>query len=107
MSEDPKVYLIDDDEAVLESLRTLVETKNLQVECHSSPRAFLGATVRGLSIPEIAAETKVSERTVQFRRSRLMQTIGAGSRKDLLELVLKSGWNPETSTRSTTDVHSR
>ena len=41
MAEDPRVDVIDDDHAVLESLRALVQGMNLRVECHASPRAYL------------------------------------------------------------------
>ena len=66
----------------------------------------LAATVRGLSVPDIAAETGVSKRTVQLRRSSLMQKMGASSRRILMDLVLKAGWNPETSSREEADGHS-
>ena len=204
MTEDPRVDVIDDDHAVLESLRALVQGMNLRVECHASPRAFLetinpsrpgclvadlrmpgmsglelqealsargiplpiiiltghgdisksvramkqgainflekpcrpeiladairealgiatrryrdwerrsdfearlkrlnpeersvfAALVRGMTIPEIAAAMNVSERTVQFRRARLMEKMGAGSRRELLSQALEFGWRP-------------
>lgn len=41
MAEEPIVYLIDDDQAILESLRALVEALNLRAECHTSAQTFL------------------------------------------------------------------
>ncbi len=61
MTESPIVYLIDDDQAVLESLSTLVEALHLPAQCHTSARTFLncvdrsrpGCTVVDLRMPGI------------------------------------------------------
>ena len=60
----------------------------------AADRNVLAAIVRGMTVRQIAADSCVSERTVQFRRARLMQEMGAGSRRDLLQLVHQVGWNP-------------
>ena len=43
MSCEPTVYILDDDRAVRESLRWLVESVDLNVETYASPREFLSA----------------------------------------------------------------
>lgn len=43
MSQDPEVYVVDDDEAVLDSLGALLETEGFKVQTYASARAFLEA----------------------------------------------------------------
>lgn len=43
MSPEPTVFLVDDDQAMLDSLRWLVESVGLTVECYTSASAFLAA----------------------------------------------------------------
>lgn len=48
MNEQPTVYIVDDDEAVLDSLRWLVESVGLRVETFASSQAFLDHFDTGL-----------------------------------------------------------
>lgn len=56
-------------------------------------RAVLGGIVRGLTNREIADELDVSLRTVQFRRSSLMTSLGLKSKAEMIELVQQAGWS--------------
>ena len=43
MKPDPTVFVVDDDQAVRDSLRWLIESINLKVEIHGTAQAFLAA----------------------------------------------------------------
>lgn len=55
-------------------------------------RSVLAGIARGLTNREIADELDVSLRTVQFRRSSLMTTLGLKSKAEMIELVQQAGW---------------
>lgn len=56
-------------------------------------RPVMAGIVRGLTNREIADELDVSLRTVQFRRSSLMATLGLESKSQLIELAQRAGWS--------------
>lgn len=58
-------------------------------------RAVLGGIAHGLTNRQIAEQLDVSLRTVQFRRSSLMETLKVSSRSELIELVLQADWSPD------------
>jgi two-component system, LuxR family, response regulator FixJ len=55
-------------------------------------RPVMAGIVRGLTNREIADELDVSLRTIQFRRSSLMATLGLESKSQLIELAQRAGW---------------
>ena len=58
-------------------------------------RAVLGGIAHGLTNRQIAEQLDVSLRTVQFRRSSLMEALKVSSRSELIELVLQADWSPD------------
>jgi len=59
-----------------------------QFDLTETERSIAWGLMRGLTDAEMAAETDVSRRTVQFRKSRLFNKFGVNSRRELLELLL-------------------
>ncbi|MCA9664766.1 MAG: helix-turn-helix transcriptional regulator [Myxococcales bacterium] len=51
-------------------------------------REILATLVRGLSMPEIAAELGISQRTVKYHKSNLLAKLGCESRLDLLRVFV-------------------
>ncbi len=55
----------------------------------------LKGIVRGQSNRQLAEMLDMSMRTVQFRRTEVKQKLGIKTRQELMNLVFRSGWNPD------------